>query len=128
MQKKANTVGEFVKEIAESQNLKPSDLGARINTSKQNISDIYKRNTIDSELLLTLSKALNYNLFSYYDDKEPIVGFRNAETHEWQVKIDNLTYALSLKKDLLNEKEKLIKAQEKLITELEKKAKSRSNI
>jgi DUF438 domain-containing protein len=124
MQKKANTVGEFVKEIAESQNLKPSDLGARINTSKQNISDIYKRNTIDSELLLTLSKALNYNLFSYYDDKEPIIGFRNAETHEWQVKMDNLTYSLSLKNDLLNEKEKLIKAQEKLITELEKKSKT----
>jgi hypothetical protein len=124
MQKKANTVGGFVKEIAESQNLKPSDLGAKINTSKQNISDIYKRTTIDSELLLTLSKALNYNLFSYYDDKEPIVGFRNAETHEWQDKIDNLTYALSLKEDLLNEKEKLIKAQEKLIAELEKKSKT----
>jgi len=121
MQKNANTIGEFVKEITESQNLKPSDLGARINTSKQNISDIYKRNTIDSELLLTLSKALNYNLFSYYDDKEPIIGFRNAENREWQVKIDNLTHSLSLKEDLLKEREKLVKAQEKLIIEFEGK-------
>ncbi|MFI5138327.1 MAG: helix-turn-helix domain-containing protein [Sphingobacteriales bacterium] len=120
MQNKANTIGEFVKEIAESQNLKPSDLGKRINTSKQNVSDIYKRSTIDSELLLTLSKALNYNLFSYYYDKEPIVGFRTVEIQEWQYKLDSLNHILSLKEELLSQRQELVETQRKLISELGK--------
>jgi transcriptional regulator with XRE-family HTH domain len=121
MQIKAIFIGEFVREIAESKNLKPSDLAAKINTSKQNISDIYKRTTIDSELLLTLSKALNFNLFSFYDIKEPILTFRTAELHERQTQIDNLIEKINLMEDNLNIKEELLDVQRKLIAELEAK-------
>jgi transcriptional regulator with XRE-family HTH domain len=121
MQNKANAIGEFVKEVAESKNLKPSDLAARINTSKQNISDIYRRTTIDSELLLTLSKALDFNLFSFYDDKEPIAGFRAIEIKERQAQIDILTEKLKLMVELLNTKDELLILQRKHIIELEQK-------
>ncbi|WEK17836.1 MAG: hypothetical protein P0Y49_13615 [Candidatus Pedobacter colombiensis] len=112
-------IGEFVKEIAESKNLKPSSLGRLINSTKQNVSDIYKRKTIDTELLLTLSIALDYNLFSFYDDKEPIASFRKAETLELEAKVDKLsvelkhtTEKLNLQEDtirLLKEKEEYLK-------------------
>ncbi|WEK20851.1 MAG: hypothetical protein P0Y49_06840 [Candidatus Pedobacter colombiensis] len=109
MQNKVKSIGEFVKEIAESKNLKPSGIGKMINSTKQNVSDIYKRSTIDSELLLTLSRELKYNLFSYYDDKEPIAGFRMEETKEWQSKIDNLTVELKFTKELLQQQQEIIR-------------------
>lgn len=108
MENKVKLIGEFVKEIAESRNLKPSGLGRLINYTKQNVSDIYKRKTIDSELILILSKVLDYNLISFYDDKEPIVSFRKAEVLEWQSKLDKLTLELKHATELLKEKEEII--------------------
>lgn len=109
MDNKAKSFGEFVKEIAESKRLTPSGLGRLINYTKQNISDIYRRKTVDSELMLTLSRALEYNLFSYYDEKEPIAGFRRAEVMEWQAKIDKLTIELKHSTELLKQQEEIIR-------------------
>jgi len=121
MQNTANSIGEFVKVIAESKNLKPSDLGKKINTSKQNISDIYKRNTIDSELLLTLSKALDYNLFSYYYDIEPISSFHALEMSEYQLNIEKLTEKVRSLQKLSETQEELLVTQRKYIAEIEDK-------
>lgn len=109
MENKVKLIGEFVRRIAESRNIKPSALGKLINYTKQNVSDIYKRKTIDSELILTLSKVLDYNLFSYYEDKEPIAGFRQAETLEWQTKLDKLAVDLKQAHELLKQQEDIIR-------------------
>jgi len=123
MQNKASSIGEFIKVIAESKNLKPSDLGKKINTSKQNVSDIYKRITIDTELLLALSKALDFNLFSYYDDKEPVNFFRNQESLGWQLSIEKLTEKVRSLDKLVETQEELLSTQRKYIIELENKLK-----
>ena len=83
-------LGEYIKQLAEEQNLKPSGLGKEINKTKQNVTDIYKRTAIDSDLLLSISKALAKNVFAYFDDKEPIASFKKAELDEWNSKIEKL--------------------------------------
>jgi hypothetical protein len=59
-------IGEKIKQRAKQLRIGPTELGKRINTSKQNITGIYKRKSIDSTLLKELSKALDFNFFQYY--------------------------------------------------------------
>ena len=76
--------------MAEDENLNPTDFGKKINKTANNVEDIYTRPSIDSELLLQISKKLNKNAFAYSDDKEPITPFKKAEQGEWNSKIEKL--------------------------------------
>lgn len=44
----------------------PTELGTMINTSKQNVYGIYKRKSIDTQLLAKISLALNHDFFLCY--------------------------------------------------------------
>lgn len=59
-------IGSLVRQVAEQGHVGPTELGKRIGTSKQNIYGIYKRNSMDSSLMLKLSLALDHNFFQYY--------------------------------------------------------------
>jgi hypothetical protein len=50
-------IGDKIKNRAKDLRLGPTELAKIINTSKQNIYGIYKRNSVDSDLLFDLSKA-----------------------------------------------------------------------
>lgn len=125
---KVNSIGDFIKELAEEANLTPTALSNKINSTLNNVKDIYKRSSIDSELLLSISKAVNKNAFAYYDDKEPIASFKKAELDEWTLKIENLNQkieglekTIQLQEELLKEKDQTVLLQNKLIAELEEK-------
>jgi hypothetical protein len=62
-------IGEKIREKAKEKRIGPSELGRMISTSKQNIYSIFRRKTIDTELLLKLSAALEFDFFQYYTDK-----------------------------------------------------------
>lgn len=70
-------IGEKIKQRAEELRIGPTELGEMINTSKQNITSIYKREYIDTELLQKISKALKFDFFSYYLTAERL---KNKET------------------------------------------------
>lgn len=59
-------IGKKIKERAEALRMKPTELAAKINTSKQNLYGIYKRQSIDSDLLHVISKALDFDFFTIY--------------------------------------------------------------
>lgn len=59
-------IGTKIKERAEELKMRPTDLANRINTSKQNLYGIFKRQSIDSELLSEISRVLDYDFFQYY--------------------------------------------------------------
>jgi len=59
-------IGDKIRTRAEEMGIKPTALARMINTSKQNIYGIYKRESIDTALLQKLSKALNFDFFTYY--------------------------------------------------------------
>lgn len=62
----AINIGEKVKLRAKQLRIGPTELGKMIDTSKQNVYGIYKRKSIDAEILRKLSAALNYDFFEYY--------------------------------------------------------------
>ena len=63
-------IGEKIKKRAKELKLGTTELGKLINTSKQNIYGIFKRSSIDAEVLQDISKALNFNFFQFYEIPE----------------------------------------------------------
>lgn len=59
-------IGEIIKSKARELRIGPTELGEKINTSKQNVYGIYKRKSIDTDLLRKISNALGHNFFNYY--------------------------------------------------------------
>jgi hypothetical protein len=59
-------IGEKVEARAKELRIGPTELARKIKTSKQNVYHIYKRESIDTELLMRLSKVLDYDFFQYY--------------------------------------------------------------
>lgn len=59
-------IGAKVKEVSKLNGVGPTELGARIETSKQNIYGIFQRKSMDTHLLMKLSIALDHNFYKYY--------------------------------------------------------------
>lgn len=59
-------IGSCIKKVADHQKKGPTELGREINTSKQNIYGIFKRKSIDTLLLMKLSRALHHDFFMEY--------------------------------------------------------------
>lgn len=59
-------IGEKIKQRAKELRIGPTELGRMINTSKQNIYGIFKRESIDTALLEQIGKALKYDFFTLY--------------------------------------------------------------
>lgn len=59
-------IGQKIKERAKELNIGPTRLGEMINSSKQNVYGIFKRKSIDTELLKKISDVLQKDFFEYY--------------------------------------------------------------
>jgi hypothetical protein len=66
-------IGEKIEARAKELRMGPTELARRIRTSKQNVYGIYRRSSIDTELLQKLSKALDYDFFLHYTTSVPNV-------------------------------------------------------
>lgn len=64
-------IGKKIKEVLTQSRLKKTEFADLINISRTVVYDIFKRETIDTGLLQTISKVLNHDFFGYYDQLEP---------------------------------------------------------
>lgn len=60
-------IGKKIKEVWTASRLKGTEFATLINKDRQVIYDIFKRETIDTGLLETISKVLNHDFFNYYE-------------------------------------------------------------
>jgi transcriptional regulator with XRE-family HTH domain len=116
----AINIGFKIKEIAESKNLSQEDLGKLINKTKQNVGDIYKRESVDTELLLKLCEVLKFDFFDLLYEEEPLKGIRNNLLSLKAKEIHDLKEDISRKDLRIKDLEETISAQKKLIVVLEK--------
>lgn len=119
----ADKIGQQIKKVATSQGLNQKQFGEKINRTKQGVASIYRRSTIDTELLKEISGKLNYDFFAHYYEEEPLKSFRDKEVSEWVDKIEGLNRELVAKDQLLEKNEELLALQRKYIAELEDKLK-----
>lgn len=100
-------IGEKIRERAVETRIGTTELAKSINTSKQNIYGIFKRESIDTTLLLKLCKALDYDFFSYYiNPKLPPHADIIDKKQKHYSSIDNVPEYNSLKNQFMDLKEK----------------------
>lgn len=79
-------IGKKIKEVWRKSRLKGTEFAAAINRDRQVIYDIFKRESIDTELLQQIGKVLNHDFFNYYSEasvlKEPKDKFGYATKDE----------------------------------------------
>lgn len=59
-------IGKFIKKRVEEIGMKKTEFARRVNTTPQNIYDIFNRTSIDTELLNQIGKILDFNFFEHY--------------------------------------------------------------
>lgn len=59
-------IGEKVEARAKELRMGPTELARKIKSTKQNVYNIYKRHSIDTDLLQRLGKVLDFDFFTYY--------------------------------------------------------------
>lgn len=119
-------IGQIIKRIATSKGLSQKQFGDKINRTKQAVAGIYKRSTIDIELLKVISEKLEHDFLEYYYEEEPFKTFRNLKEKEWEQKISVLENELISKDKLIDKNEEILLLQRKYIAELEEKLSKRN--
>jgi transcriptional regulator with XRE-family HTH domain len=66
-------IGKIIRQHLEDLGMTKSEFARRITTSPQNIYGIFKRKSIDTELLSEISRTLNYDFFRYYSSSAIVV-------------------------------------------------------
>ena len=59
-------IGEKIKEQLLIKKMSVADFAKKINTDRNNAYNIFKRRSIDTELLFKVSVTLNFDFFQYY--------------------------------------------------------------
>jgi plasmid maintenance system antidote protein VapI len=61
-------IGRLIQEKAETESYSAHRLAERLHCDRSNVYKIYRKQTIDTELLLQISKVFNYDFFRHYSD------------------------------------------------------------
>lgn len=101
-------IGKLIRKHLEELGMTKSEFARRLHTSPQNIYGIFKRKSIDTELLKNISIILNFDFFQYYASGALYVSEDRAPYGK-----GSIISALDLQKD----HEKLKKEHETLRTE-----------
>jgi hypothetical protein len=62
-------IGQQIKLVVESRGITITEFAKRINKSRENVYSIFSRKTIDTGLLSTISRVLDYDFFSHFSSK-----------------------------------------------------------
>jgi len=63
METKKIHIGELIKHVAKERGLTNAEIAKRIETTRQNVATILKRDTLDVKQLFTICQALDYDFF-----------------------------------------------------------------
>ncbi len=83
-------LGNIIKEICLQKDIKIIELARGIGTSKQNVVGIFKRKSIDSDLIYKISVFVNYNFFKHYVIPNDESFTENTKIRKLNITITNL--------------------------------------
>lgn len=112
-------IGQLIKEKVTEKRLSQEALGKMINTTKQNVGNIYKRRSIDTQLLLKLCAVLEYDFFEAFYAEEPLKSMRKKELDAFNTEINNLQNTIKQKDERIRDLEEIMNSNKKVISLLE---------
>lgn len=92
-------IGKLVKEKVEQKRITYKEFGALIHRNEKTIPDIYERESMSTDLLLTISEALKEDFIKYYYEIEPLKSLRNDEVSKLEAELDKLNAEIKRLKD-----------------------------
>jgi len=101
--------------------LNQKEFGVLIHRHEKTIANIILRKTIDTNLLLEISKALNHDFFKYFYEEEPLKELREKEMIAITIGIENLKREVAQKEEMLLTNNRYIRSQEDVIRLLKEK-------
>ncbi|MCS3797855.1 hypothetical protein [Niastella sp. OAS944] len=84
-------LGEIVQKTVEAKRLTYKEFGALIHRNEKTIPDIYDRAAMSTDLLVTISKALNTDFFAVFYTEEPLKSLRHDEVADLNNQIQTFT-------------------------------------
>lgn len=114
-------IGLIIKREYKKQGLSINDFGKSINRHPKTVVNIFKRKTIDTELLVSISTALNHDFFQYYYNDEPLKSMKEHGMKKINSELNQLRTELSLKNDFISTQNKYVQSQEDVIRLLKEK-------
>ena len=81
-------IGNLIQREVERKRLTYKEFGALIHKNEKTIPDIYDRESMSTELLMTISEALKIDFFNVYYTEEPLKGLRNDQVSHLNSQID----------------------------------------
>ncbi|MHA4741355.1 hypothetical protein [Dyadobacter sp. MSC1_007] len=115
----AENIGQIIKRVAEGKGISQKGLGEKINRTKQGIASIYRRATIDTDLLKDISIALDYDFFAHFYDDPSLTKFREQQFLNLKGQIEPLIEKLEQANKLISSQQETLAVQRKLIAKLE---------
>lgn len=119
-------IGQKIKKALEESKYSVTDFATKINKSRTVVYNIFERDTIDTGLLHKISKVLDHDFFSYYNEN---IGWVAKDEQANYIKKNDLLAILNEElqacKKQLAELEKKYELQEKINKLLEEKIKER---
>ncbi|MCF8365011.1 MAG: hypothetical protein K9H16_04475 [Bacteroidales bacterium] len=83
-------IGNEIKNVVEKKGISIKKFGDKINCNRTNVYDIFKRTSIDTQLLIMISHALEYNFFELFVPNQSTNGSRTKFVFEIEVSPDDL--------------------------------------
>jgi len=114
-------VGKLIKNRLQETGMTKSEFARRINKTSQNVYDIFERKTIDTGLLLKISKILDFNFFERYSltlNSNPSLLKSSEDTSETFLSANEMVKALQLLEQQMNDQKLEIVALKKEIAYL----------
>jgi len=72
-------IGKIIKETLKSKNIDVADFANKINYTRGNAYKIFNKKSIDTDLLLKISKVLDENLFFHFITEDEIIAYKNEQ-------------------------------------------------
>lgn len=113
-------LGKKVKEVAESKGISQTALGKMVNLSKPGVASMYKRTGIDTDLLIKLIEALDFDFLSYVYEHEKLKKYKKAMTMTYNAQMNSFKSEINSLSQLVSKNDQIIELQNKRISELEK--------
>jgi len=112
-------IGQLIKEKVTEKRLSQEALGKMINTTKQNVGNIYKRRSIDTQLLLKLCTVLEFDFFEAFYTEEPLKSMRKKEVDAFNAEISALQNIIKQRDERIKDLEEIMNSNKKVIALLE---------
>ena len=115
-------IGKIIEDKLREKGVSVSEFARRINTNRNNVYDIFRRESIDTQLLQKISTVLEYDFFQHFKSAQSIasepINTYSKENLEVDKQVVELEKEIQYLKELINDKNRIILLQEEKIQKL----------